>query len=52
MKTSLQPVCIVLLALAALGIFSGCATAGGYRLKQTRMDVDFGLTRYQNQVAF
>ncbi|HXI73000.1 MAG TPA: hypothetical protein VNN22_21885 [Verrucomicrobiae bacterium] len=52
MKTKLQRICIVLLALAALGIINGCATTDYYRLKQTRMDVDFAMTRYNNQVTF
>ena len=50
MKSKLQHICIVLLAVAMF--LTGCATTDYYRLKQTRMDVDFAMTRYQNQVTF
>ncbi len=53
MKTKLKAG-VILLALAALCFTSGCtSTAGGvYRLKQTRDDVDWAMTRYQNRSAF
>ena len=52
MKTKLHCIGIVLLALVTLGIFNGCATTDYYRLKQTRMDVDFAMSRYNNRVTF
>jgi hypothetical protein len=52
MKTRFQKFCAILLALAALCIISSCITTGPYRLKQTRNDISFAMTRYHNQVAF
>jgi hypothetical protein len=52
MKTWFQKICTILLALTALCIISGCATTDYYRLKQTRNDIDFAMTRYRNEVAF
>jgi len=52
MKTGLQKICAVLLALAVFCVISGCATADYYRLKQTRNDIDFAMTRYHNGVTF
>jgi len=45
----------VLLALATLCLYNGCAStsgSGGYQLKQTRNDVDWAMTRYHNRLAF
>jgi hypothetical protein len=44
--------CGMLLTLAMLCAISGCATTDYYRLKQTRDDIDFAMTRYQNEVSF
>jgi hypothetical protein len=44
--------CGMFLTLAALCVFSGCATANYYRLKQTRNDIDASMTRYHNEVSF
>ncbi len=40
------------LILAALCFINGCATTNYYRLKQTRDDIDWKMTRYRNEVAF
>jgi hypothetical protein len=55
MHTSIQRFWAVLFVFATLCLFSGCAsTAGGgsYQLKQTRNDVDWGMTRYHNRLSF
>ena len=55
MNARIQRFCAVLLAMVTLGLMSGCAsTAGGgsYQLKQTRNDVDWGMTRYHNRLSF
>jgi len=52
MKINLQKTCLILAIMTVLGILAGCATADYYRLKQTRMDVDFAMTHYQNAVSF
>ncbi len=44
--------CGIFLTLAALCVISGCATTDYYRLKQTRNDIDYAMTRYRNEVAF
>jgi hypothetical protein len=33
-------------------LLSGCATKDYYRLKQTRDDIDWKMTRYRNEFAF
>jgi hypothetical protein len=43
---------MVVLLLAALCLLSGCATKDYYRLKQTRDDIDWKMTRYRNEFAF
>lgn len=52
MKIRFQTFCAVVLALVGLCLISGCATTGPYRLKQTRNDITFAMSRYHNQVAF
>jgi hypothetical protein len=55
MNTKKQRLGAVLLALATLCLWGGCAsTAGGgsYQLKQTRTDVDWAMTRYHNRLSF
>jgi hypothetical protein len=52
MKMNFQKIRAFLLTLAVLGLISGCATTDYYRLKQTRDDVDFAMTRYRNEAAF
>jgi hypothetical protein len=52
MRNKVQPIWFALLVLGVLTIFNGCSTTDYYRLKQTRMDVDFAMTRFQNRVAF
>ena len=42
----------IVLTLAALCVIGGCATTDYYRLKQTRNDIDYAMTRYRNEVAF
>ncbi len=46
-----------MLAVASLTLGAGCATSstssgGAYELKQTRDDVDWAMTRYNNRRAF
>ena len=49
MKTSLLVACTVITAT----LLVGCASAsGGYKLKQTRQDVDWAMVRYHNRQAF
>jgi hypothetical protein len=52
MKTRFQKFRVILLVVAALCIISGCTTTGPYRLKQTRDDINFAMTRYHNEVSF
>jgi hypothetical protein len=52
MKTNLQKICALFLALATLCIVSGCSTTDYYRLKSTRDNVDFAMNRYRNEVSF
>ena len=55
MNIRIQRLCAVLFAMATLCLLSGCAsTAGGgsYQLKQTRDDVDWAMTRYNNRLSF
>ena len=51
MKTKLQHFCALLLALATVCFISGCTSTfggGSLRLKQTRDDMDWAMTRYRN----
>ena len=41
-----------MLTVAALYFITGCAMTDYYRLKQTRDDIDWKMTRYRNEVAF
>jgi hypothetical protein len=50
MKITPKQICAMLLALVMF--LTGCATTDYYRLKQTRNDMDFAMTRYRNQVSF
>ena len=55
MKSRIQQVCALLLAFAALGFFTGCTSVsehGARTLGQTRDDIDWAMTRYQNRVTF
>jgi hypothetical protein len=53
MKRNLLSAGAILIALAALLCNSGCATtSGGYQLKQTRDDVDWAMTRFNNRSTF
>jgi len=52
MKIRFQNFCAIVLALAGFCIINGCATTGPSRLKQTRHDITFAMTRYHNEVAF
>jgi hypothetical protein len=52
MKTRIQTLGIIVLALAALGLIPGCAATDYYRLGQTRDDIDWKMTRYRNEAAF
>ena len=52
MKIRFKKFRAILPALAALCIISGCITTGPYRLKQTRNDINFAMTRYHNEVSF
>lgn len=53
MKSRIHQLCAIFLALATLCVISGCASTagGGYRLKQTRDDIDWAMVRYQNRVT-
>jgi len=42
---------IWILVLASLCFINGCTTTDYYRLKQTRDDIDWKMTRYRNEVA-
>ena len=43
----------LLLAMITLLFSTGCTTtSGGYQLKQTRDDVDFAMTRFNNRSTF
>ena len=49
MKTSFSVACTLIFA----ALLTGCAsTSGGYKLKQTRQDVDWAMVRYHNRQAF
>jgi hypothetical protein len=60
MKTERFDLCSLLfvLSVATLTLGIGCATSsstrsgGAYELKQTRDDVDWAMTRYNNRLAF
>ena len=51
-KPTIRPAGMIVLLLAALSLLSGCAAKDDYRLKQTRDDIDWKMTRYRNEVAF
>lgn len=51
MKPRILGILITLLVLATL--LSGCAsTGGGYKLKQTRQDVDWAMVGWHNRITF
>lgn len=54
MKFKIKHLCILLLAAATLGFFSGCATAPGgvNSLKITRNDIDWAMVHYRNRADF
>ena len=52
MKTRIRRAGVIILTVAALCFITGCATTDYYRLKQTRDDIDWKMTRYRNEVAF
>lgn len=53
MKNNLLTSGAILIALVTLLFNSGCTTtSGGYQLKQTRDDVDFAMTRFNNRSTF
>ena len=54
MKFKIKHLCILLLAAATLGFFSGCATAPGGvdSLKITRNNIDWAMVHYHNRADF
>src|SRR5664279_966712 len=52
MKRTVRLASLFVLILATLCLLNGCATTDYYRLKQTRDDIDWKMTRYRNEVAF
>jgi hypothetical protein len=55
METWIKRLCAILFAVVIPCLFAGCASTaggGGYQLKQTRNDVDWGMTRYHNRLSF
>ena len=53
MKKCLLSSGAILIALVTLLFSSGCTTtSGGYQLKQTRNDIDWAMTRFNNRSTF
>jgi hypothetical protein len=55
MNTKTRLIGSLLMVLAALCLFNGCAStagSGSYQLKQTRNDLDWAMIRYHNRLSF